>query len=132
MPAQLKVLDCVDGIGAESKRPLRQEYGKRTLFVSLKEETPESLRYPESRGSASDSVALEELASEDGATQEESRSEDMILKETDKSMAKGWIETVACKNAEEVRLGYIGLGLRDQLEVPEADRLLEVVGRIEG
>src|SRR6266496_5107794 len=31
-----------------------------------------------------------------------------------------------------MRLGYFGLGLHDQMEVPEADKLLEVVGQIEG
>ena len=32
----------------------------------------------------------------------------------------------------DMRLGYFGLGLHDQMEVPEADKLLEVVGQIEG
>ena len=49
------------------------------------------------------------------------------------SMAKD-IETVDNENASgmEMRLGYFGLGLHDQMEVPEADKLLEVVGQIEG
>src|SRR5271169_1122219 len=49
-------------------------------------------------------------------------------------MAKGCIEIVADENASdsEARLGYFGLGLHDRLEVPEADKLLEVVGQIEG
>ena len=50
------------------------------------------------------------------------------------AMAKGCIETVDDENASnlEMRLGYFGLGLHDRLEVPEADKLLEVVGQIEG
>ena len=31
-----------------------------------------------------------------------------------------------------MRLGYFGLGLHDQMEIPEADKLLEIVGQIEG
>src|SRR5436189_252343 len=31
-----------------------------------------------------------------------------------------------------MRLGYFGVGLHDQMEVPEADKLLEIVGQIEG
>ena len=48
-------------------------------------------------------------------------------------MAKGCIELVD-ENASEsgTRLGYFGLGLYDRSEVPEADKLLEVVGQIEG
>ena len=67
----------------------------------------------------------------------ESASEDSITqKETEESMVKGCIETIACKDAVELelemRLGYFGLGLHDRIEVPEADKLLEVVGQIEG
>ena len=49
-------------------------------------------------------------------------------------MAKVCIETIDDENASnlEMRLGYFGLGLHDRLEVPEADKLLEVVGQIEG
>ena len=52
-------------------------------------------------------------------------------------MAKACIEPVDVDNDEgssdkEMRLGYFGLGLHDRLEVPEADKLLEVVGQIEG
>ena len=50
-------------------------------------------------------------------------------------MAKGCIEPVDDDERTsdlEMRLGYFGLGLHDQMEVPEADKLLEVVGQIEG
>src|SRR5436190_2305932 len=52
-------------------------------------------------------------------------------------MAKVYIEPVDVDNDEGMsdmgmRLGYFGLGLHDQMEVPEADKLLEVVGQIEG
>src|SRR5438045_7460528 len=66
------------------------------------EEVPESLRYPRS----------EESVSKDCLTQE--------LKE-------GSVE----ENLE-VRLGYIGTGLHNKLEVPEAKTLLEVNGQING
>src|SRR5208282_1913231 len=92
----------------------RQKSEKRTLFASQKEEASESLRYPESEGSAS---------------------EDSVIQEgTEQSMAKGCIETVDDENASdlEMRLGYFGLGLHDRLKVPEADKLLEVIGQIEG
>ena len=56
---------------------------------------------------------------------------------TTESMAKVYIEPVDVDNDEEasdldMRLGYFGLGLHDQMEVPEADKLLEVIGQIEG
>ena len=55
-------------------------------------------------------------------------------------MAKGCIVTVDVDNNDEgssdmewdMRLGYFGLGLHDQMEVPEVDKLLEIVGQIEG
>src|SRR5436305_15019825 len=52
---------------------------------------------------------------------------------TEQSMAKD-IETVNNENASgmEMRLKYFGLGLHDHMEVPEADKLLDVVGQIEG
>jgi hypothetical protein len=51
----------------------------------------------------------------------------------ERSMMKGCIETVE-ENASEsgTRFEYFGLGLHDRLEVPDADKLLEFVGRIEG
>ena len=53
---------------------------------------------------------------------------------TEQSMAKGCIETVDDESTSdlEMRLGYLRLGLHDRLKVPEADKLLEVVDRIEG
>lgn len=49
-------------------------------------------------------------------------------------MAKGCIGTVDDEDTSdlEVQLGYFGLGLHDRLEVPEADKLLEVVRQIDG
>ena len=104
----------VNGIDKGRKDSPRWKSEKRTLFASQKEEASESLRYPESK----------ESASKDSMTQEG----------TEQAMAKGCIETVDNENASnlEMRLGYFGLGLHDQLEVPEADKLLEVVGQIEG
>jgi hypothetical protein len=68
-------------------------------------------------------------------TQGRTETSDLIaepVSTTEQSMAKGCIEPVDENASEsEARLGYIGLGLH-QLEVPEADQLLEVVGRIEG
>ena len=86
----------------EEKESLEMESEKRILVTSQMEEVPESLRYPRS----------EESVSKDCLTQE--------LKE-------GSVE----ENLE-VRLGYIGTGLHNKLEVPEAKTLLEVNGQING
>ena len=86
----------------EEKESLEMESEKRILVTSQMEEVPESLCYPRS----------EESVSKDCLTQE--------LKE-------GSVE----KNLE-VRLGYIGTGLHNKLEVPEAKTLLEVNGQING
>jgi hypothetical protein len=110
MPTRSKGTKGVDGTGQGRKDSLE----KRILAASQTAEAPESLRYPE----------LKESTSEDSVTQEE----------TEQSMAKGCIETVDDERTSdlEMRLGYFGLGLHDRLEVPEADKLLEVVGQIEG
>jgi hypothetical protein len=105
---------------------------KRTLFTSLKEEVLESLRYPESKESTSeDSVTQEETEISDNCT-EPVTSDDT----TEQPMAKGCIETVDVDDERTsdlgMRLGYYGLGLHNRMEVPEADRLLEVIGQIEG
>ena len=113
-PARSKDTNHADGTGKGRKDTPVQKLEKRTLFASQTEEASESLCYPES----------EESTSADDVTQEE----------TEQSMAKGCIETVDDENASDLdmRLGYFGLGLHDQMEVPEADKLLEVVGQIEG
>ena len=119
----------VDDTGQGRKDSLE----KRILAASQTAEAPESLRYPESRRSTS----------EDSVTQErtelsEKRTEPVTNDDTtEQPMAKGCIETVDVDNDEgtsdmDMRLGYFGLGLHDQMEVPEADKLLEVVGQIEG
>jgi hypothetical protein len=118
-----KYSDHADGMGKKDSPGKKSE--KRTLFVSQTEEASESLRYPES-----------ESISEDSVTQRRTEASDLIAGSvnTESSMAKGCIETVADQDASdlEVRLGYFGLGLHNQLEVPEADKLLEVFGQIEG
>src|SRR5437667_11881935 len=86
----------------EEKESLEMESEKRILVTSQMEEVPESLRDPRS----------EESVSKDCLTQE--------LKE-------GSVE----ENLE-VRLGYIGTGLHNKLEVTEAKTLLEVNGQING
>jgi hypothetical protein len=50
-------------------------------------------------------------------------------------MTKSCIETIDVDDDEgtsdlEMRLGYFGLGLYDQIEVPEADKLLEAIDQI--
>jgi hypothetical protein len=106
----------------------RKTSEKRTLFVSQTEETSESLRCPESK----------ESTSEDSVTQGRTESSDSYAEPvtsdstTEGSIAKGCIETVNNALELETRLGYFGLGLHDQLEVPEAHKLLEVVSQIEG
>ena len=119
----------MDGTGQGRKDSLE----KRTLAASQTAEAPESLRYPQSRRSTS----------EDSVTQErtelsEKRTEPVTSDDTtEQPMAKGCIETVDVDNDEgssdmDMRLGYFGLGLHDRMEVPEVDKLLEVVGQIEG
>ena len=126
-PTRLEDRKCVDDAGQRRTDSPRRKLEKRTLFASQTEEASESLRYPESKKSTS----------EDNATQERTERSDIIAEPvrntTEQTMAKGCIETVADKSSDlEVRLGYFGLGRHDQLEVPEADKLLEVVGQIEG
>jgi hypothetical protein len=137
----------VDGTGQGRKDSLE----KRILAASQTAEAPESLRYPESRRSTSeDSVTQKEAELSEKRT-EPATSDDI----TGQSMAKGCIEMVSNDNTTEpmakvyiepvdvdsndegssdmdMRLGYFGLGLHDQMEVPEADQLLEVIGLIEG
>jgi hypothetical protein len=115
---------CVNGTGQGEKDSLVKKSEKRTLFVSQTEETSESLRYPESNESTPEGSVIQ------GRTE----TSDLIsepVSTTEQSMAKRCIEPVD-ENASvsEARLGYIGLGLH-QLEVPEADQLLELIGQIE-
>ena len=118
----------VDGTGQGRKDSLE----KRILAASQMAEAPESLRYPESRRSTS----------EDSVTQKETelsekRTEPVTSDNTMEPMAKVYIETMDVDDDEgtsemDMRLGYFGLGLHDQMEVPEADKLLEIVSQIEG
>jgi hypothetical protein len=102
---------------------------KRTLFVSQTEEASESLRYPESNESTSEDSVTQGRTESSASYAEPVTSVNTM----EGSMAKGCIEPVDENASElETRLGYFGLGLRDRLEVPEADKLLEVVGQIEG
>src|SRR5204863_3258565 len=86
------------------------------LAASQTEEEPESLRYPESRRSTS----------EDSVTQKETelsekRTEPVTSDNIEQPMAKGCIVTVDIDDDEEttsdldMRLGYFGLGLHDQM-----------------
>ena len=125
MPTRTK---GVDGIGQGRKDSLE----KRTLAASQTAKAPESLRCPESRRSTSeDSVTQQE------AELSEKRTEPATSDNTEQSMAKDCIETVDVDNDEgtsdmDMRLGYFGLRLHDQMKIPEADKLLEVVDQIEG
>lgn len=87
---------------------------KRILSTSQMEEVSESLRYPKSV----------ESVSEDQVTQEQMELSD------DNS------RTIEVKDTTEedleVRLGYVGTGFHNKLEVPEAKTLLEVIGQIDG
>ena len=131
-PARSKDTNLVDDISKGRKDAPVQESEKRTLAASQTAEAPESLRCPESRKSTP----------EDNVTQErtelsEKRTKPVISDNTEQSMAKDCIETVDVDNDEEMsnmdmRLGYFGLGLHDQMEIPETDKLLEVIGQIEG
>ena len=125
-PTQLKDTKGVDDTGQGRKDTPRKELEKRILFAS---EASESLRCPESEKSTSeDSVTQQRTESSDSCT--EPVTSDSI---TETLIAKGCIETVDHNASEsERRLGYFGLGLHDRLEVPEADKLLEVVGQIDG
>ncbi|TMC19484.1 MAG: hypothetical protein E6J34_15270 [Chloroflexi bacterium] len=126
MPTRSKDTKGVDGTGQGRK----DSHEKRTLAASQTAEAPESLRYPESKESTSeDSVTQKETELSEKRTEPVMNADNT----TEQSMAKD-IETVDNENASgmEMRLGYFGLGLHDQMEVPEADKLLEVVGQIEG
>ena len=127
IPAMSKDSDQADGMGKKDSPGKKSE--KRTLFVSQTEETSESLRYPESNESTSEDSVTQ------GRTESSANSADPVtsVSITEQSMAKGCIEPVDENASEsETRLGYFGLGLHDTLEVPEADKLLEVIGQIEG
>jgi reverse transcriptase-like protein/integrase-like protein/gag-polyprotein putative aspartyl protease len=111
-PVQLKELKKQNEI--KKKESFETESEKRILFTSHTEEVPESLRYPKS----------EESASEDQVTQEQmelSCDDNKIIEIKD-----------TIKEDLEVRLGYVGMGFHDKLEVPETKTLLEVVGQING
>src|SRR5437762_13701673 len=86
----------------EEKESLEMESEKRILVTSQMEEVPESLHYPK----------LEESTSKDYVTQ--------------------GLEEKTVEKDLEVRLGYIGMGSNNKLEVPEAKTLLEVIGQIDG
>ena len=112
--------DETNELAREEKDTSKTELEKRTLVASQKEEASESLRYPES----------EELRSEDRATPgtEQSR----CCPETVNVVTNDDIADGTARNENlELGLGYFGLGL-SQLEVPEADNLLEVIGQIDG
>ena len=111
IPTRSKDTKGVDGTGQGRKDSLE----KRTLAASQTTETPESLRYPESRRSTS----------EDSMTQEEA---ELPEKRTESVISDNDEET----SDMDMRLGYFGLGLHDQMEIPEADKLLEIVDQIEG
>ena len=118
MPTRSKDTKGVDGTDQGRKDSLE----KRTLAASQTAEAPESLRYPESRRSTS----------EDSVTQEETE-----LSEKRTEPATNDDTTMDVDNDEgtsdmDMRLGYFGLGLHDQMEIPEADKLLEIIGQIEG
>ena len=116
MPTRTK---DVDGTGQGRKDSLE----KRILAASQTAEASESLRCPESRRSTS----------EDSVTQEEGElpekhTESAISDDTmEQSMAKVYIGSIDVDNDEgmsnmDMRFGYFGLGLCDQMEVPEADK----------
>jgi Reverse transcriptase (RNA-dependent DNA polymerase)/RNase H-like domain found in reverse transcriptase/Integrase zinc binding domain/Chromo (CHRromatin Organisation MOdifier) domain/Aspartyl protease len=63
------------------------------------------------------------------ASLKEEASESLRYPESEQSTSE---DSVTQDSTTERRLGYFGLGLHDRLEVPEADKLLEVVGQIEG
>ena len=111
MPTRSKDTKGVDGTGQGRKDSLE----KRTLAASQTAEAPESLRCPESRRSTS----------EDSVIQEEAE------------LSEKRIESAINDNDEgtsdmDMRLGYFGLGLHDRMKISEADKLLEVIGQIEG
>ena len=86
----------------KEKESPSMESEKRILVTSQTEEVLESLRYPK----------LEESTSKDCVTQ--------------------GLEEKTVEKDLEVRLGYIGMGSNNKLEVPEAKTLLEVNGQING
>jgi hypothetical protein len=99
----------------EEKESLEMELEKRILVTSQMEEVPESLRYPKSEESVSeDQVTQEEIELSNDANSRTIKVKDIIEEDL------------------EVRLGYIGKGFHDKLEVPEAKTLLEVIGQING
>ena len=126
MPTRMKDVDDTD---QERKDSLE----KRILTTSQTAKASESLRYPESRKSTSeDNVTQEETELPEKRT--ESAINDDIMEQ---SMMKVYIESVDVDNDEgmldmDMRLGYFGLGLHDQMEISETDKLLEVVSQIEG
>ena len=106
---------------------------KRTLSASQTAEAPESLRYPESRRSTS----------EDSVTQKETKLSEKRIEFVTRRQYNGTIDDERLHRNRrrrrrqrmsdmDMRLGYFGLGLHDQMEIPEADKLLEVVDQIEG
>jgi Predicted aspartyl protease len=98
----------------EEKESPRKELEKRILATSQMKEVPESLCYPKS----------EESISKDYMTQEQKK-----LSDDDSKSVK--IKDCT-ENDLEVRLGYIGMGIQNKLEVPEAKTLLQVNGQIKG
>ena len=111
MPTRAKGTKGVNGIGQERKDSLE----KRTLTTSQTMEAPESLHCPESRRSTS----------EDSVTQQE-------VELSEKRTEPATSDNDEGTSNMDMRLEYFGLGLHDRMEVPETDKLLEVVDQIEG
>src|SRR5437667_7688686 len=91
-----------------------KELEKRILPTSQMEEVSESLRYSKSV----------ESVSEDQVTQEQ-------MEISDDNSRTIEVKDTTEKDLEE-RLGYVGTGFHNKLEVPEAKTLLEVIGEIDG
>ena len=110
-PRMLTRMKGVDGTGQGRKDSLE----KRILAASRTAEAPESLRCPESRRSIS----------EDSVTQQEAELSEKRTEPATSDNDEGTSDM-------DMRLGYFGLGLHDQMEIPEVDKLLEIIGQIEG
>jgi hypothetical protein len=106
---------------------------KPTLFASQTKEAPESLHYPESRRSTSENSVIQKETELSEKRTEPITSDDTM----EQPMAKGCIETINIDNDDKrmldlgMRLGYFGLRLHDQMEIPETDKLLKIVDQIE-
>ena len=125
----------------EEKDTFRMKLEKRTLFASQQEEASESLRYSESESKSENKETherTEEAARCDRAVNVAANgqvTEDIVINDgaasdavTNENVTDEAVTDDTTMNME-LRLGYVGL--QDQ-EVPEADKLLEVVGQIDG